>query len=64
MSESINPYEQERRLKLQRLRELGVDPYGRRTEGISPLATIKSAYREEMGAKEGPVMTAAGRVIL
>ncbi len=64
MNDPINPYEQERRQKLQRLRELGVDPYGQRTEGIIPLATIKSAYQDAMGADQGPVMKAAGRVIL
>jgi len=64
MNDPINPYEQERRQKLQRLRELGVDPYGQRTEGITPLATIKASYRDEMGADQGPVVKAAGRVML
>ena len=36
MEESI--YERERREKLQKLRELGVDPYGGRTAGLKPLA--------------------------
>ncbi|MBA3273926.1 MAG: hypothetical protein H0T11_08670, partial [Chthoniobacterales bacterium] len=57
-------YEQERRQKLQKLRDLGVDPYGQRTEGITPLASIKSQYTPEMGHDGGPVVKAAGRIML
>src|SRR5438105_153517 len=66
MSEQQTPstYEQERREKLQRLRALGVDPYGQRTAGIAPLAQIKSSYRPEMGHDAGPVIKAAGRIML
>src|SRR5437868_12858654 len=61
---SVNPYEQERRQKLQKLRELGVDPFGQRTEGIQPLAQIKSSYKPEMGHDGGPIVKGAGRVML
>ena len=66
MSDPQTPstYEQERREKLQRLRALGVDPYGQRTAGIAPLAQIKSSYRPEMGHDAGPVVKAAGRIML
>ena len=64
MSEDLSQYEQERRGKLVRLRELGIDPYGRRTAGLSPLANIKSLYRPEMGHDTGPVVKAAGRIML
>ena len=57
-------YEQERRQKLQKLRDLGVDPYGRRTEGITPLGAIKAQHKPDMGQDGGPVFKAAGRVIL
>jgi lysyl-tRNA synthetase class 2 len=60
----ISQYEQERRQKLQKLRDLGVDPYGGRTEGVTALARIKSSYRPEMGADGGPVVKGAGRVVL
>src|SRR5688500_12507107 len=60
----ISQYEQERRQKLQKLRDLGVDPYGGRTEGVTPLVQIKSSYKPEMGQDGGPVVKAAGRVIL
>jgi lysyl-tRNA synthetase class 2 len=60
----ISQYEQERRQKLQKLRELGVDPFGGRVEGVTPLAQIKSSYSSEMGHDGGPVVKGAGRVVL
>ena len=62
--EPTNPYEAERRQKLQKLRELGVDPYGARTEGVTPLDAIKTSYKPEMGHDGGPVVKGAGRVML
>jgi lysyl-tRNA synthetase, class II len=62
--ESPGHYEQERRQKLAKLRELKVDPYGQRTAGIQPLAEIKSLYKPEMGHDGGPEVTGAGRVML
>jgi lysyl-tRNA synthetase class 2 len=64
MSESINEYEQERRQKRDKLRELGIDPYGQREADISPLAKIKSTYLIEMGHDGGPVVKGAGRIVL
>src|SRR5213079_1428600 len=63
-STSQSSYEQERRDKLQRLRDLGVDPYGQRTAGIAPLSEIKSSYKPDMGHDAGPVVKAAGRIML
>jgi lysyl-tRNA synthetase class 2 len=57
-------YEQERREKLAKIRELGVDPFGVRTEGLRPLAQIKADFKPEMGHDGGPVMKAAGRIML
>ena len=57
-------YEQERRQKLAKLRELGVEPYGQRTAGIVPLADIKAQYKPEMGHDGGPEVVGAGRVML
>ena len=59
----IGQYEQERRQKLQKLRELGIDPFGGRTEGVAPLAAVKSSHKPEMGQDGGPVVKVAGRVI-
>src|SRR5258705_6187108 len=64
MTESASTYEQERREKLQRLRALGVDPFGQRTAGIAPLAQIRGSYRPEMGHDAGSTVKAAGRVML
>jgi lysyl-tRNA synthetase class 2 len=64
MSESSNPYEQERRVKRDKLRELGIDPYGGRTAGLTPLADARAAYRPEHGHDAGPVTRAAGRIVL
>jgi lysyl-tRNA synthetase class 2 len=64
MADPTNPYEAERRQKLQKLRELGIDPFGHRTHGITPLDAIRSSYKPEMGHDAGPVVKAAGRVML
>src|ERR1700712_4108970 len=63
MEQPTNPYENERRLKLQKLRDLGVDPYGHRTEGVTPLNAIKTSYNPEMGHDGGPVVKGAGRIV-
>ena len=64
MAETISTYEQERRQKRDALREAGIDPYGGASKGVTPLATIKASYRPEMGHDGGPVVKAAGRVVL
>src|SRR5450432_2192263 len=64
MEDNISIYEQERREKRQKLRDLGIDPYGQRTKGIQPLAQIKALYTPEMGHDGGPVVKGAGRVML
>lgn len=60
----MSEYERERRGKRDKLRELGVDPYGARTEGVRPLIEIKGQYKPEMGHDGGPVVKGAGRIIL
>ena len=57
-------YEQERRQKLQKLRDLGVDPFGGRIEGLTPLDRIRAAHKPELGQDGGPIVKAAGRVML
>ena len=64
MSEPTSEYEQERRAKLNALRESGVDPFGSRTDGIRPLSDIKCLYKPEMGHDAGPAVVGAGRVML
>jgi len=62
-STDANIYEQERRAKLQTLRDLGVDPFGARTPDIKPLAEVKASYKPEMGHDSGPVARVAGRIV-
>jgi lysyl-tRNA synthetase class 2 len=62
--QDTSTYEQERRAKLQKLRDLGVDPFGARVENIKPLAEVKAAYTGEMGHDSGPTVTVAGRIML
>ena len=64
MDQQISSYEQERREKREKLRALGLDPSGGRTENVQPLAQIKALHKPEMGQDGGPVVTAAGRVML
>ncbi|HEY7118131.1 MAG TPA: lysine--tRNA ligase [Tepidisphaeraceae bacterium] len=63
-SPAASIYERERRDKLQKLRDLGVDPFGGRTAGITPLAQIKVQYKPEMGHDGGPAVKGAGRIML
>ena len=57
-------YERERRDKAAKLRELGVDPFGGRTDGVRALAAVREQFKPEFGQDGGPVVTVAGRVML
>ncbi len=57
-------YEQERRAKRDKIRELGLAPYGGQTADLTPLKILRDSYRPEMGHDTGPVVKAAGRVML
>jgi lysyl-tRNA synthetase class 2 len=63
MSETISEYEQERRQKLAKLREIGVDPYGSSTRNVQTLAAVRALHKSEFGQDGGPVVTVAGRVM-
>jgi lysyl-tRNA synthetase class 2 len=63
MNEEISSYELERRQKLAKLREIGVDPYGATTAGVQPLAAVRQQHKPEFGQDGGPVVTVAGRVM-
>lgn len=64
MAEHANIYEAERRAKLQKLRELGIDPYGQHVENVRPLKEIKDSFKTEFGHDGGPIVKGAGRVML
>ncbi|MEM7807252.1 MAG: amino acid--tRNA ligase-related protein [Planctomycetota bacterium] len=57
---SASEYEQERRKKRQTLVDAGLDVYGRRTQGITPVADAPQPPQEG----EGDVVKVAGRVVL
>ena len=57
-------YEQERRGKLQKLRDLGIDPFGARVDGLTALADARAKYQPEMGHDGGPALRVAGRIVL
>ncbi|MHC5144677.1 MAG: lysine--tRNA ligase, partial [Planctomycetota bacterium] len=54
-------FEQQRREKLQKACELGVDPYGGRFEGVVFAEDTKSGYIDD---KEGQTACCAGRIVL
>jgi lysyl-tRNA synthetase class 2 len=63
MNDEISSYEQERRQKLAKLRELGVDPYGQAATNVQPLAAVRALHKSEFGQDGGPIVTVAGRVM-
>ncbi len=56
-------YEQERRDKREKLRALGIDPYGQREPDVRSLASVKAMYTADMGHDGGPTVKVAGRVM-
>jgi lysyl-tRNA synthetase class 2 len=59
--QEISQFEQQRREKLSRIRELGIDPYGGRYEGAEPTADIKRRFKE---GDESQRAKCAGRIVL
>ena len=57
----VSEYEQSRREKVGKLRELGVEPYGYRFEGAESLAVVVGRYDAE---NEEQVVRGAGRLVL
>lgn len=56
-----NKFEQQRREKLEKIRRLGIDPYGQRFDGTQPTEAVKSAYVDD---REGQRARCAGRIVL
>ena len=54
-------FEQQRVAKLERLRELGIDPYGGRFEGAEPTVEVTGGFEDD---KEGQRACCAGRIVL
>jgi lysyl-tRNA synthetase class 2 len=60
---SLSIYERERREKRQKLREIGIDPYGSATPSVQPLADVRALHKPEFGQDGGPAVTVSGRVM-
>jgi lysyl-tRNA synthetase class 2 len=60
---SLSIYERERRDKRQKLRDLGIDPYGAAMASVQALAGVRAMHKAEFGQDGGPVVTVSGRVM-
>jgi lysyl-tRNA synthetase class 2 len=57
--------EKARRDKLERLRGLGIDPWGRRFDGTVPIGEVRSRGETlDKAAEDGPTVRVAGRIML
>lgn len=63
MTEQTAPskFEQQRREKLDKIRQFDLDPYGDRIDGVQPAATVKVAFVDDA---EGQTARCAGRIVL
>ncbi|MFH1616159.1 MAG: lysine--tRNA ligase [Planctomycetota bacterium] len=60
-AESISRLERQRQEKLRRIRELGIDPYGSRFDGVSCANEVKESFADN---KQGQRACCAGRIVL
>ena len=60
-TEEKSKFERQRREKLERISELGIDPYGDKYEGVEPAENIKGRYKND---DEGQQARSAGRIVL
>ena len=57
--------EKARRDKLDKLRELGIDPWGKRFDGVAPIAAVRATGETiDKAAEDGPTVRVAGRIML
>jgi lysyl-tRNA synthetase class 2 len=56
-----NKFKQQRKEKLQRIREMGIDPYGGKYEGVEYAEDVKSRFVDD---QEGQQACCAGRIVL
>ncbi|MBU2596763.1 MAG: lysine--tRNA ligase, partial [Planctomycetes bacterium] len=59
--EDINKLEQQRREKLERIKQLGIDPYGGRFDNAEPAQSARDRFDEKT---EGQRAICAGRIVL
>ncbi len=63
MSTEPNHLEADRRAKLEKIRALGLDPFGQRVDGLVALEAARLQYLPEHGHDAGPVVKVAGRIV-
>jgi lysyl-tRNA synthetase class 2 len=61
MEESVSKFEQQRLERLEKIRQLGIDPYGSRFDNVEAAASIRGRYQDNV---EGQKARAAGRIVL
>ena len=60
-TEDISKFEQQRRQKLSRIKELGIDPYGNRYDQAEPAENIKRRFKDDDQKQKA---RCAGRIVL
>jgi len=60
-SEDVSKFEQQRQSKLSQIRELGIDPYGGKYDGVESAKDIRGKYKEDDQSLQAK---AAGRIVL
>ncbi len=60
-SEDVSKFEQQRQSKLSQMKELGIDPYGGRYDGVESAKDIHGKYKEDDQSLQAK---AAGRIVL
>ncbi|MGA2916110.1 MAG: lysine--tRNA ligase [Sedimentisphaerales bacterium] len=59
--QDANKLEQQRREKLERIKQLGIDPYGQRIDNVESTQSVRIKFDEK---KEGQKAACAGRIVL
>ncbi len=60
-TEDTNKFERQRQQKLSRIKELGIDPYGGRYDGVEPAKDIKHRFKDGDDTQQAKC---AGRIVL
>ncbi|HEW79697.1 MAG TPA: lysine--tRNA ligase, partial [Phycisphaerales bacterium] len=60
-TEDTNKFERQRQQKLSRIKELGIDPYGGRYDGVEPAKDIKCRFKDGDDTQQAKC---AGRIVL
>ena len=61
MTDEVNQYEQQRKIKLESIKQMNIDPYGGRYDNAEPAADIKARY---IDGDESQRAKCAGRIVL